>query len=60
MASGNSYHSMSYAFRVPHNTIFLFVKEVPEAIVDEYADEVVSLPTTEDGWRELGKKFGTR
>ena len=28
LASGDSYHSLSYAFRVPHNTISKFVKEV--------------------------------
>ena len=43
-ATGNSYHSLSYAFRVPHNTISLFIREVYAAIIAEYEEEVVSLP----------------
>ena len=60
LATGDSYHSLSYAFRVPHNTISLFVLDVLEAIVSEYSDEVVVTPTTPEGWRELAEKFGTR
>lgn len=60
LATGNSYHSLAYSFRVPHNTISMFLGEVCEAIVAEYGDEVVSLPTSEDGWRDLAEKFGSR
>ena len=60
LASGTSYHSLSYSFRVPHNTISLFMKETLEAIVAKYGDEEVFLPTTEDGWCQLHEKFGTR
>ena len=59
LASGDTYHSLSYAFRVPHNTISLFVTDVLQAIVDEYGDEVVSVPSTPDEWHELSEKFGT-
>ena len=38
------YHSLSYAFRVPHNTIYLLIREVYEAIIAEYEEEVVSFP----------------
>ena len=40
LASGESYHSLSYAFRVLHNTISGMVKEVCQAIVCEYEEEV--------------------
>ena len=60
LASGDTYHSLSYAFRVPHNTISLFMTDVLQAIVDKYDDEVVSLPSTPDEWRELSEKFGTQ
>ena len=60
LATGNSYHSLAYAFRVPHNTISVFLGEVCEAIIAEYGDEVVTLPDSEDDWRELSDKFGSR
>ena len=60
LASGDSYHSLSYSFRVPHNTISMFVKDVCEAIVAEYGDEVVTLPTTADAWRDVAQTFFTR
>ena len=60
LATGNSYHSLAFSFRVAHNTISRFVHEVCQAILDEYGDEVVSVPTTEDGWRQVSEKFGTR
>ncbi len=56
MATGETYHSLRFAFRVPHNTISLLVKEVTEAIVAEYGDEVVSFPSTQ----QIGETFGTR
>ena len=51
---------MSYFFRVPHTPISFIVRDVCEAIVEEYAEEVVKLPTTPDEWREVAEKFGSR
>ena len=45
-----TFHSLSFVFRVPHNTISLFVSEVLQAIVDEYGDEVVAVPDNADDW----------
>ena len=59
-ATGDSYHSLSYAFRVPHNSISKFVREVSEAIIAEYEAEVVTVPTTQQGWRQIAEKSGTR
>ena len=60
MTTGNTYHSLSYSFRVPHNSISKFMKEVCEAIIAEYEPEVFNLPTTPDGWRQIADKFGAR
>lgn len=53
MATGNCYHSLSYSFRVPHNTISGVVKEVSAAIVAEYEGEVFDFPTTPQRWRQV-------
>ena len=60
LASGDSYRSLAFAFRVPHNTISLFVPKVCQAIVDEYLVEQMSTPTTPDEWRQVVNRFSTR
>jgi hypothetical protein len=60
LATGNTYHSLAFSFRVPHNTISLFVPEVCEAIISELADKVVVTPSTPDEWREVSDKFEAR
>ena len=49
-----------YGFSVPHNTISLLVPEVCQAIIDEYADEVLKCPVTPDEWREVSEQFKNR
>ena len=44
---------MQYAWRVPQNTICFAVKEVCQAIVEEYKDELMTCPTSLDGWRKI-------
>ena len=53
MTTGDSYHRLSYSFRVPHNTITVIVKEVSAAIVAEYEDEVLDFPTTPQRGRQV-------
>jgi hypothetical protein len=60
LATGNSYHSLAFNFRVAHNSISIFVREVCEAIIEQLGEEVVSVPDTEDKWREVASKFETR
>ena len=48
LATGEACKSLGTTFRVGMNTISLFVPEVCEAIIQEYLQEVVVLPTTED------------
>lgn len=57
LASGNKYASMKFGWRVPHNTQSIVVREVCQAIVDEYVDEVLVCPSTPDGWRAIADKF---
>lgn len=60
LATGNSYHSLAFDFRVAHNTISLFVPQVCDAIVAEYEDEVLKCPSTPQEWRPLADRFGDR
>ncbi|XP_030834499.1 uncharacterized protein LOC115921298 [Strongylocentrotus purpuratus] len=41
-------------------TIQKFVPDVARAVVDEYATEVISLPTTNEGWLEVAGDFEAR
>ena len=60
LAPGSKYHSMTYGWRVPHNTISLFIPKVCQAIIDEYTDEVMKCPTTPEEWRAISDKFADR
>ena len=44
---------MQYGWRVPHNTISIVVREVCEAIIHEYRDEMLAPPQTAAEWREI-------
>lgn len=60
LATGNTYRSIGYAFRVAHNTISKLVPETCRAIVAEYGDEVMQLPDTPEGWKEVASGFEER
>ena len=51
LASGSKYREMQYGWRVPHNTISLVVREVCEAIIAEYHEELLKPPQTAEDWR---------
>lgn len=57
LASGTKYSDMKFGWRVPHNTISIVVREVCQAIIDEYMDEVMTCPTTPDEWRKIADCF---
>jgi uncharacterized protein (UPF0128 family) len=52
-----TFHELSFGFRVPHNSISILVKEVCEAIIEEYGDEVLVTPRTPEAWLEVAHKF---
>ena len=57
LASGYRYADMKFGWRVPANTISVIVREVCKAIVDEYLDEVMTPPTTPEGWLQIAEQF---
>ena len=60
LASGDSYHSLMYGFRVAHNTISSVVRDVCEAIIAEFAEEMIPTPSTAEGWKKIADDFGKR
>ena len=60
LATGEAYKSLGTTFRCGMNTISLFVPEVCEAIIQEYLQEVVVLPTTEDQWKAVAEGFANK
>ena len=60
LTSGDTYPSVKFDFRVPHNTMSLLVRDVCQAIVDEYAREVITCPTTPEGWCVIAEEFPRR
>jgi hypothetical protein len=60
LASGNKYASMKFAWRVPHNTMSVVVREVCQAIIDEYMDEVLTPPVSPEGWQPIADTFMER
>ncbi|KAJ8024979.1 Protein ANTAGONIST OF LIKE HETEROCHROMATIN PROTEIN 1 [Holothuria leucospilota] len=60
LATGDSYPSLMYAFRVAANTISGIVNDVCKAILDEYAEEVIAVPTTPQEWLAIAEQFSTR
>ena len=57
LATGDSYKSLMYSFRVAHTTICLFIPEVYAVIMAEYADEVFAILTTSEEWQPIADQF---
>ena len=60
LATGDSYKSLQYAFRVAHNTISGIVPDTCNAIITAMAPEHLQLPTTEDQWIKIAKGFNDK
>lgn len=60
LATGDSYKSLQYSFRVANNTICNIVPDTCHAIVGAFADEFLRVPDTEEGWRAVAKDFSDR
>ena len=50
LATGDSYTTLQYAFRVASPTIIKFVPEVCDAITRAYRDQVMRCPTLPEDW----------
>lgn len=57
LATGDSYKSLSYGFRVAHNTVAIVVREVCQAIYDHFHETAFKFPTTEEQWKKVAHGF---
>ena len=60
LASGDSYPSLQYSFRVSKSAICKFVPLVCEAIIQGYGPETLKCPRTADEWEEVSKEFAKK
>ena len=60
LATGNSYASISYDFRVSKSAISRFVPEVCQAIIDVYKGEVMKCPKNLEEWNKVSQEFSKR
>ena len=57
LATGDSYKSLQYGFRISHNAICSIVPQTCEAIIAEYGEEVLVCPKTPEEWKDVSKVF---
>ncbi|XP_071499235.1 putative nuclease HARBI1 [Diadema antillarum] len=60
LATGNSYKSLQFGFRVSHSTISIFITEVCQAIVDTFSADVMVCPVTAEAWKKVSEGFKTK
>ena len=57
LAVGKSLKEQHFSYRLGLSTMSNFLPEVCQAIVDEYADEVLPLPDTPEKWKTVANDF---
>ncbi|XP_046145446.1 protein ANTAGONIST OF LIKE HETEROCHROMATIN PROTEIN 1-like [Osmia bicornis bicornis] len=57
LATGDSYNSLMYVFRIPATTIAKIIPEVCEAIYTVLKDEYLKMPNTEEEWVQHANEF---
>lgn len=60
LATGDSYKSLEYGFRVANNSISRIIPETCEALIAEFQDELLACPSTPEEWRLVSDKFASR
>ena len=60
LATGDSYRTLMYGFRVAHNTICGIVQDVCEAIVATYAEDAIDTPTEPEQWQAISDQFSAK
>ena len=56
LATGETYKSLMYQYRVSQVSISRFVPEVCQVIIESFMEECMSLPDSKEKWLSVGKK----
>ncbi|XP_065363219.1 putative nuclease HARBI1 [Calliphora vicina] len=57
LATGESFRSLQYVFRIPHNTISGIIPEVCDAIYSVLQPNYLKIPSSEEEWKSVSEKF---
>ncbi|KAK9728862.1 hypothetical protein QE152_g16998 [Popillia japonica] len=57
LASGDSYRSLSYLFRIPRQTISEIIPECCEAIYKLLKRDYMEVPSSEECWNQISEDF---
>jgi hypothetical protein len=57
LATGTQFRSLAFSFRLGRSTVGAICRAVCKALWTELHDELVSMPTTEDGWMLMADQF---
>ena len=60
LCEGGIYRSKQFDSRTPHNTMSVIIKQVCDAIYDEFQEEYLSCPTTPRQWKAIANRFNER
>ena len=57
LATGETYKSLMYQYRVSEVSISRFVPEVCQVIIESFMEEYMSLPDSKEKWLSVAKEF---
>ena len=60
MATGDWYASLAFDFRVSQQSVCNFIPEVCTALLGEYKNECLAIPTTPEEWHQVAAEFERR
>jgi len=60
LATGNSFASLSFSFRIAKCTVCLIVRECCRIIVEELGPQYQKFPTTTEEWQEIAQDYWDR
>ena len=60
VASGETFHSLEYQFRVSRRSIARIVERMAEAVIEELQDGYLKTPNAVSKWLEISENFSQR